>query len=94
MPTTNSDPTITHANGISESGQGARSPAIPQDPSDSDDCMDLPTYVSLMAEQSKTSTNIRSTKNLLRSEDSAEPSLAEAEHLKEPEEVKETVIQA
>ncbi|XP_037651273.1 protein FAM135B isoform X1 [Sebastes umbrosus] len=89
VPTTNSDPAITHANGISESGQGARSPAIPQDPSDSDDCMDLPTYVSLMAEQSKTSINIRSTQNLIRSEDSAEPSLAEAEHLKEPEEVKE-----
>uniref|UniRef100_A0A8C9Z4K9 Family with sequence similarity 135 member B n=1 Tax=Sander lucioperca TaxID=283035 RepID=A0A8C9Z4K9_SANLU len=80
---TNSRPAITHAE-IFENGQRARSPAIPQDPLDSDDCMDLPTYVSLMAEQSKTSTNIRSTQNLIRTADSAEPSLAEEEHLKEP----------
>ncbi|KAG8005035.1 hypothetical protein GBF38_010915, partial [Nibea albiflora] len=55
VPTTdgqpNSHPTITHPNGIFESGQEARSPAIHQDPLDSDDCMDLPTYVSLIAEQ-------------------------------------------
>ncbi|XP_059205620.1 protein FAM135B isoform X2 [Centropristis striata] len=83
---TNSGPAITQANGIFESKQGATSPAIPQDPLDSDDCMDLPTYVSLMAEQSKTSTNIRSTQNLIPSEHSAEALLTEAQHLKEPEE--------
>ncbi|XP_049457961.1 protein FAM135B [Epinephelus fuscoguttatus] len=82
---TNSGPTITNANGIFESSQGARSPAIPQDPSDSDDCMDLPTYVSLMAQQSKTGTNIRITQNLISTEDSVEPSLAEEEDMKEPE---------
>ncbi|KAF1381318.1 hypothetical protein PFLUV_G00152630 [Perca fluviatilis] len=82
---TNPRPAITHAE-IFENGPGARSPAIPQDPLDSDDCMDLPTYVSLMAEQSKTSTNIRSTQNLIPTADSTEPSLAEEEHLKEPDE--------
>lgn len=90
MPTTdgqtNSDPAIAAANRIFESSQGARSPAIPQDPLDSDDCMDLPTYVSLIAEQSKTSTNIRSTQNLIPTEDSAEPSPAEVQKLKDPEE--------
>ncbi|XP_029299333.1 protein FAM135B [Cottoperca gobio] len=83
---TNSGPGITRANGIFERGQRARSPAIPKDPLDSDDCMDLPTYVSLMAEQSKTITNIRSTHNLIPTKDSAGPSLAEGRHLKEPEE--------
>ncbi|XP_054462200.1 protein FAM135B [Anoplopoma fimbria] len=83
---THSDPAISHVNGIFESSQGARSPAIHLDPLDSDDCMDLPTYVSLMAEQSKTNSNIRSTQNLIRTEDIADPSRASAEHLKEPEE--------
>lgn len=81
---TNSDPAITPPTGIFESVQGARSPAIPLDPLDSDDCMDLPTYVSLIAEQSKTSANIRSTHNLIRTEDGAGPSLAEAVNLKAP----------
>uniref|UniRef100_A0A3Q1ICU5 DUF676 domain-containing protein n=1 Tax=Anabas testudineus TaxID=64144 RepID=A0A3Q1ICU5_ANATE len=57
---TDSNPSITAANRILESGPGAKSPATPQNPLDSDDCMDLPTYVSLIAEQSKTHTNIRS----------------------------------
>ncbi|XP_076610295.1 protein FAM135B isoform X1 [Chaetodon auriga] len=83
---TNSDPATAPATGIFESGQGARSPAIPQDPLDSDDCMDLPTYVSLIAEQSKTSTDIRSTQNLIRTEDSTGSSLAGAVNLKEQEE--------
>ncbi|XP_035536764.1 protein FAM135B [Morone saxatilis] len=82
---TNSDPAITPTNGF-EIGQGARSTAIPQDPLDSDDCMDLPTYVSLIAEQSKTSTNIRSTMKPIPTKDSARPSLAELGILKEPEE--------
>uniref|UniRef100_A0A8C4NLX1 Family with sequence similarity 135 member B n=1 Tax=Dicentrarchus labrax TaxID=13489 RepID=A0A8C4NLX1_DICLA len=82
---TNSHPTITPTNGF-EIGQGARSPAIPQDTLDSDDCMDLPTYVSLIAEQSKTSTNIRSTMKPIPTEDSAGPSLAQLGILKEPEE--------
>ncbi|XP_034401219.1 protein FAM135B [Cyclopterus lumpus] len=81
-----SDPAISLVNGIFECVQGARSPAIQQDPLDSDDYMDLPTYVSLMAEQSKTSTDIRSTQNLVRTEDIAEPSRAAAEPLKGQEE--------
>ncbi|XP_034747295.1 protein FAM135B [Etheostoma cragini] len=90
VPTTdgqnNSRPAIPHGNKIFENGQGARSTAKPQDPLDSDDCMDLPTYVSLMAEQSKTSTNIRSTQNLISTVDNTEPSLAEDKNLKEPDE--------
>ncbi|KAK5855426.1 hypothetical protein PBY51_005527 [Eleginops maclovinus] len=77
-------------NGIFESRQEDRSPpAIPNDPLDGDDCMDLPTYVSLMAEQSKTS--IRSTQNILLTKDNAEPSLLEAELLKQPEETQDQV---
>lgn len=88
MPTTdeqtNSETAVTPAYGIFERSQGARSPAIPQDPSESDDCIDLPTYVSLIGEQSKTSTTIRNTQSLIPAEDSAGPSLAE--NFKEPEE--------
>lgn len=83
MPTTDGQTNSDRANGIFER---ARSPAIAQDPLDSDDCMDLPTYVSLIAEQSKTSSNIRSSQNLIPAEDSAEPSPAEVENVKEPEE--------
>ncbi|KAM7372848.1 hypothetical protein PAMP_007743 [Pampus punctatissimus] len=79
---TNPDPAATPANRILERGRGARSPAKPQDPLDSDDCMDLPTYVSLIAEQSKTSPNIRGTQNLI----PAEPSLVDAEGLEQPKE--------
>ncbi|XP_070702589.1 protein FAM135B [Pempheris klunzingeri] len=90
VPTTDgqssSNCAISPANGIFERGQGARSPAIPQDPLDSDECMDLPTYVSLIAEQSKTSSSTIGTQNLILTEDSAEPSLAEAENSKGPEE--------
>uniref|UniRef100_A0A3Q1B047 DUF676 domain-containing protein n=1 Tax=Amphiprion ocellaris TaxID=80972 RepID=A0A3Q1B047_AMPOC len=75
------DPTITPANRILGSSQGVRSPAIPQDSLDSDECMDLPTYVSLMADQCK---NVRSTQNLNPAEDSAVFSLAEAENSKQP----------
>uniref|UniRef100_A0AAQ4RD89 Family with sequence similarity 135 member B n=1 Tax=Gasterosteus aculeatus aculeatus TaxID=481459 RepID=A0AAQ4RD89_GASAC len=77
---TESDPAISHVNGIFESCQGARSPATQQNPLDSEDYMDLPTYVSLMAEQSQTSSTV------IRTEDGAEPSRAEAEKLEEPEE--------
>lgn len=83
---TNPEPVVTPANRILESGRGARSPAIPQDPLDSDDCMDLPTYVSLIAEQSKTSPNIRGTQNLIPTEESTEPSLVDAEGLEESKE--------
>lgn len=41
--------------------QDAKSPAEPQDPSDSEECIDLPTYVSLIAEQSRTSSDIVTT---------------------------------
>nr|XP_046274198.1 protein FAM135B [Scatophagus argus] len=82
---TNPDAAIISANGIFESCQGARPPAITQDPLNSDDCMDLPTYVSLIAEQSQTGTSITSTQNFILSEDIAGPSLAEAVSLKELE---------
>ncbi|KAM8766436.1 protein FAM135B isoform 2-T4 [Acanthopagrus schlegelii] len=90
VPTTdgqnNLDPAITLTNGIFESGQEAISPAIIRDPLDNDDCMDLPTYVSLIAKQSKTSTNVKSTQNLISSVDSPGPSSAEAVNLKKLEE--------
>lgn len=90
MPTTDgqvhSDPAITPANSIFESSQRARPPAIPQDLLESDDCMDLPTYVSLIAEQSKASTDIRSIQSLSPAEDRAGPFLAEAINLKETQE--------
>ena len=90
MPTTNgqnnSDPAIALVNGIFESSQEARSPAIIQDSLDNDDCMDLPTYVSLIAKQSTTSTNVKSTQNLISSMDSPGPSSAEAVNLKTLEE--------
>ncbi|XP_039976945.1 protein FAM135B [Xiphias gladius] len=79
-----SDPAITPSNRIFESSQRARSPAIPLDPLDSEDCMDLPTYVSFIAEQSKTRTNIRSIQTPIPREDRAEFSQAEVESLKEP----------
>uniref|UniRef100_A0A673AM10 Family with sequence similarity 135 member B n=1 Tax=Sphaeramia orbicularis TaxID=375764 RepID=A0A673AM10_9TELE len=79
----NPHPAITSANRIFED-EGARSPAIPQDPSDSDDCIDLPTYVSLMAEQSKTSSSIRN--NLNPVGESAELPQTEAENLDKDEE--------
>lgn len=63
---TSSNPSIIPAKKNLESGQRAKLPATPED---SDDCMDLPTYVSLIAEQSKTFTNIRSTQNPILPED-------------------------
>uniref|UniRef100_A0A667XHG4 Family with sequence similarity 135 member B n=1 Tax=Myripristis murdjan TaxID=586833 RepID=A0A667XHG4_9TELE len=75
-----------------EKDQGARSPAIPQEPSDSDDCMDLPTYVSLIAEQSRSSMSIRSTKSLLvNNEENPGPSQTEEKQTDLPE--KQTQIQ-
>lgn len=49
-----SDPAVTP-----DRNQDSESPAVPQDPSDSEDCIDLPTYVSLIAEQSRSSANFR-----------------------------------
>lgn len=71
--------------GIFERSQGARSPAIPPDPLDNNDCIDLPTYVSLIAEQSKTDANAISTQTLIPTEDAAGPCLAEAVNIKESE---------
>uniref|UniRef100_A0A3B4T9B7 Family with sequence similarity 135 member B n=1 Tax=Seriola dumerili TaxID=41447 RepID=A0A3B4T9B7_SERDU len=88
---TNSDPTITPSNRILESSQGASSPAIPMDPLDSDDCMDMPTYVSIIAEQRKT--RIRSIQSPVPPEDGAELSQAEAENLKEPAEKQDPVAE-
>ncbi|KAM9838582.1 protein FAM135B [Aulostomus maculatus] len=80
---TNSYPALTAANRNPESDQGARSPAIPQDPLDSDDCMDLPTYVSLIAKQSKTSPDLSSSQNFIPAQ-RTEPSNPESlEELKE-----------
>ncbi|XP_010774730.1 protein FAM135B-like [Notothenia coriiceps] len=76
-------------NGIFESRQEDRTAAKLKDQMDIDDCMDLPTYMSLMAEQSKTSSNIRSTQNIILTKDNAEPSLLEAELLKQPEETQD-----
>lgn len=83
---TNSNPSITAANKILQSGQRAKSPGTPQNPLDSDDCMDLPTYVSLIAEQSKTHTNIRSIQSPIPPEDNNELAEAEAEDTKDPTE--------
>uniref|UniRef100_A0A8D3C0I2 Family with sequence similarity 135 member B n=1 Tax=Scophthalmus maximus TaxID=52904 RepID=A0A8D3C0I2_SCOMX len=49
-----------------------------------DDCMDLPTYVSFIAEQSKTCTNIRSIQRPIPPEDRAEHPQAGAENSKKP----------
>ncbi|KAF3707731.1 Protein FAM135B [Channa argus] len=81
---TNSNPAVTAANRILESGQGSKSPATSQDPLDNDDCMDLPTYVSLIAEQSKTCTNVRSIQSPIPPEDRCVLSQADAENMKEP----------
>ncbi|KAM3858032.1 protein FAM135B [Diretmus argenteus] len=83
---TSSDSAITSAKRNHDTGHGVRSPAIPQEPSDSDDCMDLPTYVSLIAEQSRTGTSIKSTKSLVLNEERPESSHTEAEQVQEPEE--------
>lgn len=92
MPTTdkqtNQETAVRPAFGIFERRQGASSPAIPQDTQDGDDCIDLPTYVSLIAEQSKTSTSIRVLQSLGPAENSASPSLAES--IKEQEEEQQT----
>ncbi|XP_041665467.1 protein FAM135B [Cheilinus undulatus] len=82
---TNSDRAINPAEVIFENRQGARSPAIPEDPLDSDDCMDLPTYVSLIAEQSKMSSST-SNQQSVPAADSDKRSLREADNSKEAEE--------
>uniref|UniRef100_A0A3Q3XAL6 DUF676 domain-containing protein n=1 Tax=Mola mola TaxID=94237 RepID=A0A3Q3XAL6_MOLML len=71
------------ADGIFE--RGARSPAIPQDPFDSDDFIDLPTYVALIAEQNKASVNIKNAQSFIPLEDSAGPSLVGAVYLNQRE---------
>ncbi|XP_029976575.1 protein FAM135B [Salarias fasciatus] len=87
---TTSDLTVTPANRILDSSKETTSPAIPEDSLDSDDCMDLPTYVSIIANQSKT--NRKSTQNTVPIKDGAKLSLAELENLKEPAEVFERNI--
>uniref|UniRef100_A0A3Q3EGQ8 Family with sequence similarity 135 member B n=1 Tax=Labrus bergylta TaxID=56723 RepID=A0A3Q3EGQ8_9LABR len=89
VPTTDGqtkiDRAITSADVIFESRQGAKSPAIPEDPLDGDDCMDLPTYVSLIAKQSKMSTHT-SNQHSVPAVDRAKHSLTEAENWKQPDE--------
>ncbi|XP_056876677.1 protein FAM135B isoform X2 [Takifugu flavidus] len=63
--------------------QDAKSPAVPQGPSDNEECIDLPTYVSLIAEQSRTSSDIGTT--------GAGPS--EVPNLKEPEKLERVADQ-
>uniref|UniRef100_A0A665V5U5 Family with sequence similarity 135 member B n=1 Tax=Echeneis naucrates TaxID=173247 RepID=A0A665V5U5_ECHNA len=67
------------------------SASIPLDPLDSDDCMDMPTYVSLIAEESKT--RIRSIQSPIPPENRAELFQAEAENLKGPTETQDQVEQ-
>lgn len=74
---TSDDLATTPANRIPEGVRDARLPAISQDPLDSDDCMDLPTYVSLISKQHKTNTNFRNTQSLSPPEERTEPSLDE-----------------
>ncbi|KAG7500625.1 hypothetical protein JOB18_024797 [Solea senegalensis] len=84
---TTSDPVSMFSKKTFKSSQGARSPATHSDPLDSDDCIDLPTYVSFIAEQSKTHTNIRRVQSPVPPEDRAEiPAQSDAEPLKEPTE--------
>lgn len=67
---TGSEPVLTP-----DRSQDAKSPAVPQGPSDNEECIDLPTDVSLKAEQSNTSSDIGTT--------GADP--PEVPNLKEPE---------
>ncbi|XP_076027680.1 protein FAM135B [Genypterus blacodes] len=77
-----SDPSIMAAN---RTHQGARSQAVPQEPVDSDDCMDLPTYVSLIAEQSRSSTNRISPARLIPYEKTPEASPTSAGQVEDAE---------
>lgn len=53
---TSAEPVLTP-----DRSQDAKSPAVPQGPSHDEECIDLPTYVSLIAEQSRTSSDIGTT---------------------------------
>uniref|UniRef100_H2UCB9 Family with sequence similarity 135 member B n=1 Tax=Takifugu rubripes TaxID=31033 RepID=H2UCB9_TAKRU len=75
---TGSEPVLTP-----DRNQDAKSPAVPQGPSDNEECIDLPTYVSLIAEQSRTSSDIGTT--------GAGPS--EVPNLKEPEKLERVADQ-
>ena len=71
-----SDPSTITTNGIHELGQGASSPAIPHKASDTEDCMDLPAYVSLIGGQSRSTSSISSLQDLVLDKESPEPSQA------------------
>lgn len=92
MPTTdeqtNQEIAVRPAFGIFERRQGAGSPAIPEDALDNDDCIDLPTYVSQIAEQSKTSTGVRVPQSLVPAENNDSPRLTES--IEEQEEEQQT----
>ncbi|TNM93250.1 hypothetical protein fugu_018652 [Takifugu bimaculatus] len=75
---TGSEPVLTP-----DRNQDAKSPAVPQGPSDNEECIDLPTYVSLIAEQSRTSSDIGTT--------GGGPS--EVPNLKEPEKLERVADQ-
>ncbi|KAM4539813.1 protein FAM135B [Odontesthes bonariensis] len=70
-----SDVLVTPAKKVLERNQEANSPAILQVSLDSNECMDLPTYVSLMADQSKN--NVTGTQNAVQTNHSAELPLEE-----------------
>lgn len=48
---------VPTGDGQNSSDQDATSPAVPQEPPNSEECIDLPTYVSLIAEQSRTASD-------------------------------------
>lgn len=85
---TNQETAVRPAFGIFERRQGAGSPAIPEDALDNNDCIDLPTYVSLIAEQSKTSTSVRVPHSRVPAENDS-PCLAGS--IKEQEEEQQTI---
>ncbi|XP_072303851.1 protein FAM135B [Eucyclogobius newberryi] len=56
-PKLNKEPKKSNPADIFEDNRRERSPALAREPTDGDECMDLPTYMSLMAEQSRPGNN-------------------------------------
>lgn len=93
---TNQENAVRPAFGIFERRQGASSPAIPELDA-LDDCIDLPTYVSLIAEQSNSSTSVRVPQSLIPAENSVpSPCLEEGveELQEEQQEEKNAFVEA
>lgn len=66
--------------------QDAESPAVTQDASDSEDCIDLPTYVSLIAEESRSSAGLRTSQT-------TGAGLSKVPNLKEPQQIPESLAE-